>query len=160
MIRPHWLLLGLAALPFLEFAVFFWVAGQIGIAGALFALIATSVLGILILRGGAIRLIRTLAASGGGVVVVTDRAARDGLFTALAGLLFAIPGFVTDLFAVALMIPVVVSRLRGGPPAEAGRRPAPPGVVDLEPEDWREERTRQPRPYSSPDRRIEGPDRP
>jgi UPF0716 protein FxsA len=153
MIRPHWLLLGLAALPFLEFAAFFWVAGRIGIAGALFALIATSLLGILILRGGAIRLIRTLAASGGGVMVVTDRAARDGLFTALAGLLFAIPGFVTDLFAVALIIPVILSRLSGSAPAEAGRRPAAPGVVDLDPDDWREERARQPQ------RRIDGPDR-
>lgn len=156
MIRPHWLLLGLAALPFLEFAAFFWVAGQIGFAGALFALIATSVLGILILRGGAIRLIRTLAASGGGMVVISDRAARDGLFTALAGLFFAIPGFVTDLFAVALIVPVVLSRLRGGTPAETGSRPAPPGVVDLEPDDWREERARQ----AQPQRRIEGPDRP
>ncbi|WP_439573443.1 FxsA family protein [Phreatobacter sp.] len=154
MIRPHWLLLGLAALPFAEFAAFFWVAGAIGFAGALFAMIATSVLGILILRGGAIRLIRTLAASGGGVVTVSDRAARDGLFTALAGLLFAIPGFVTDVFAVALLVPVVVSRLSGTPPAEAGRRPAPPGVVDLDPDDWREERNRQ------PPRRIDGPERP
>ncbi len=30
MVQLRWLVLGLIALPFLEFATFFWVAGQIG----------------------------------------------------------------------------------------------------------------------------------
>ena len=154
MIRLRWLVLGVVALPFLEFAAFFWVAGRIGFLGALLGVIATSFLGVLILKGGARLLFAQMAR--GGVVLLTDDAARNGMLTAFAGLLLAIPGFVTDIIAVILLIPALKSLILGGgvlAPATT-RRPTPPGVVDLDPQDWREEARRPP-----PDRRLDRPDR-
>lgn len=144
MIRLRWLVLGLIALPFLEFATFFWVAGRIGFAGALLGVVATSVLGVMILKGGARLLFAQMAQ--GGVVLMSGNAARGSMLTAFAGLLLAIPGFVTDLIALILLVPGLKSLFLGGgalTPAPA-RRPTPPGVVDLDPADWREEQRRPP----------------
>ncbi|MGU9980916.1 FxsA family protein [Phreatobacter sp. HK31-P] len=139
MIQLRWLVLGLIALPFLEFATFFFVAGKIGFFGALFGVVATSFLGIMLLKGGASLLFSQVMRSGG-VVLVSGDAARSGLLTAFAGLLLAIPGFVTDVIALVLLVPALMGLFAGGGVTTTGQRPTPPGVVDLEPEDWREER--------------------
>lgn len=138
MIQLRWLVLGLIALPFLEFATFFFVAGKIGFFGALFGVVATSFLGIMLLKGGASLLFSQVVRSGG-IVLMSGDAARSGLLTAFAGLLLAIPGFVTDLIALALLVPAIAGFFSSGG-AVTTRRPTPPGVVDLEPQDWREER--------------------
>lgn len=156
MIGLRWLVIGLLALPFVELALFSVVAGRVGFLGALLAVVATSVLGVLILRGGAKRLFAELGT--GRPVILSGEAARDGVLTAFAGLLLAIPGFATDLFALAALGLVVFARLTGGtalagrpPPGAPQRTPAEPGVVDLDPADWREDKRRDPgRP------RIEG----
>ncbi|MGL4290457.1 MAG: FxsA family protein [Phreatobacter sp.] len=140
MIRLRWLILGVIALPFVEFAAFWWVAGRIGFLTALLSVIATSVLGIMILKGGA-RLLFTQLATGR-VVLLNAGAARSGMLTALAGLLLAIPGFVTDVIAVALLLPAFKALFFGArelTPRGPGRTPPPSGVLDLEPGDWREE---------------------
>lgn len=138
MIQLRWLVLGLIALPFLEFATFFFVAGKIGFLGALLGVVATSFLGIMLLKGGASLLFSQVVRSGG-VVLMSGEAARSGLLTAFAGLLLAIPGFVTDLIALVLLVPAIAGFFSSGS-AVTARRPSPPGVVDLEPQDWREER--------------------
>lgn len=138
MIRLRWLVLAVIALPFLEFATFFWVAERLGFAGALLALVGTSAAGVVLLRGGARVMLGRMARDG--VVEMSGEAARNGALTAIAGLLLAIPGFLTDLLALVLLVPVAAALLRGGTLAPAGQ-PAPrPGVVDLDPSDWREER--------------------
>jgi UPF0716 protein FxsA len=153
MIRLRWLVLGVIALPFLEFAAFFWVAGRVGFLGALFAVVVTSFLGIMILKGGARLLFAQMAR--GGVVILSDEAARNGMLTAFAGLLLAIPGFITDVFALVLLLPALKALAFGGLPASApARRPGPTGVVDLDPQDWREEARRPP-----PSPRLDHPDR-
>ncbi|MDP2803554.1 MAG: FxsA family protein [Phreatobacter sp.] len=139
MIQLRWLVLGLIALPFLEFATFFFVAGQIGFLGALFGVVLTSFLGIMLLKGGAKLLLAQVMRSGG-VVLMSGEAARSGMLTAFAGLLLAIPGFVTDVIAVILLVPALRGLLSRGGLTTTGQRPPPPGVVDLEPADWREER--------------------
>jgi UPF0716 protein FxsA len=144
MIQLRWLVLGLIALPFLEFATFFWVAGQVGVLGALLGVVATSFLGILILKGGARLLFAQMAR--GGVVLMTGNAAKGSVLTAFAGLLLAIPGYVTDVIALALLLPALKGLLSGGGVLQtaSARRPPPPGVVDLDPADWREEQRRPP----------------
>ncbi|WP_170181902.1 FxsA family protein [Phreatobacter stygius] len=140
MIRLRWLILGVIALPFVEFAAFWWVAGRVGFFTALISVIATSMIGVMILKGGARLLFTQLAA--GRVVLLNQGAARSGMLTALAGLLLAIPGFVTDLAAVALLLPALKALLFGTralTPHGPSRTPPPPGVVDLDPGDWREE---------------------
>ncbi|QCK85646.1 hypothetical protein E8L99_07645 [Phreatobacter aquaticus] len=149
MIRVRWLALGVIALPFVEFAAFWAVAGRVGFLGALLGVIATSFAGVVLLKGGARLLLAQLAT--GRVVVLSDEAARNGLLTALAGLLLAIPGFVTDAIALVLLIPALKTLLLGSRAVSAGsgRSPTPPGVVDLEPQDWRDE-SRRPDPPGSP----------
>lgn len=144
MIQLRWLVLGLIALPFIEFATFFWVADEIGFPGALLGVLATSFLGIMILKGGARLLFAQMAR--GGVVLMSGQAARGSMLTAFAGLLFAIPGYVTDLFAILLLLPALKSLLSGGSALEpaSARRPTPPGVVDLDPGEWREDPRRPP----------------
>jgi UPF0716 protein FxsA len=139
MIHLRWLVLGLIALPFLELAAFFFVAGQIGFLGALFGVVLTSFLGIVLLKGGA-KLLFAQVVRSGGVVLMSGEAARSGMLTAFAGLLLAIPGFVTDVIAVILLVPALRGLLSRGSLTTTGQRPPPPGVVDLEPADWREER--------------------
>jgi len=139
MIQLRWLVLGLIALPFLEFATFFFVAGKIGFLGALLGVVATSFLGIMLLKGGASLLFSQVVRSGG-VVLMSGDAARSGLMTAFAGLLLAIPGYVTDVIALVLLVPALKGLFARGGVTTAGPRPTPPGVVDLDPQDWREER--------------------
>ncbi len=138
MVQLRWLVLGLIALPFLEFATFFWVAGQIGFFGAFFGVLLTSFLGIMLLKGGA-KLLFSQVMRSGGIVLVSGEAARSGMLTAFAGLLLAIPGFVTDIIALVLLIPAIGGLLSGRALTPA-QRPTPPGVVDLDAADWREER--------------------
>jgi len=144
MIQLRWLVLGLIALPFLEFATFFWVAGRIGFLAALLGVVATSFLGVMILKGGARLLFSQMAR--GGVVLMSGDAAKGSMLTAFAGLLFAIPGYVTDVIAVLLLLPAIKGLLSGGGTLQtaSARRPTPPGVVDLDPADWREEQRRPP----------------
>lgn len=151
MIRFPILAIAILALPFAEFAAFFAVSNRIGFPGALALAVATSVLGLLLLRSGARMLFAQLTK--GEMVVLSGESARSGVLAAFAGLLFAIPGFVTDALALLCLVGVLVSG-RFGPKdvtVEASR-PAPPGVVDLDPRDWREDRTRD----GDPPRRIEG----
>lgn len=159
MIRLRWLVLALIALPFVEFAAFWWVAGHIGFLTALIAVIATSFLGVAILKGGAKLLFTQMAV--GRIVLLNAHAARSGMLTAFAGLLLAIPGFVTDAIAVLLLLPAFRSLLFGHRTAPAARHaPAPPGVVDLDPRDWHDDtdagRPRHPGPQPQEPRRIDG----
>lgn len=139
MIQLRWLVLGLIALPFLEFATFFFVAGKIGFLGALLGVVATSFLGIMVLKGGASLLFSQVVRSGG-VVLMSGDAARSGLMTAFAGLLLAIPGYVTDVIALVLLVPALKGLFARGGVTTTDPRPTPPGVVDLDPQEWREER--------------------
>ena len=97
-VPANWAWLGLAGLvilPLAEFTAFFWVVSRIGLPLALIALVATSFLGLSLLRkqGTAAfsRLIRSL--QGG----EPNAAARESMMVALGGVLMIIPGFITDI---------------------------------------------------------------
>jgi UPF0716 protein FxsA len=147
-----WLVLaGLAFLPFLEFATFFYVAGRIGIVPALLALVATSFLGASLLRrqGGA-SLVRLVAAFRRGEP--PTGAARESFLVAIGGFLMILPGFVTDIIGFGLILPSLVRTWRDGSavaPRGRSRRPAadPQGrVIDLVEGEWSvvEDRRRSP----------------
>jgi UPF0716 protein FxsA len=130
-----YLLLALLALPFLELAAFIAVAGSIGFLWALTLLIATSMAGGLVLRhagGNHIARVRVAMGQGGFTALQADSA---GTMTLLAGILLLIPGFITDVLGLLLLL----SPLRQAFAALFGIKPAPTqpeGVVDLEPEQW------------------------
>jgi UPF0716 protein FxsA len=143
-----WLILALLALPLAELAAFIAVAATIGFAWAMALILAGSLLGALVLRhagGNHIARVRVALGDGGATALQAD---SDGFLILLAGILLLIPGFITDVLGLALLI----GPLRRALARVLGRQIAPPrrdGIVDLEPEQWR----RVPDP-SLPDRRA------
>jgi UPF0716 protein FxsA len=130
-----YLLLAVLALPFLELAAFVAVAGTIGFLWALTLLMATSFAGGLVLRhagGNHIARVRVAMGQGGFTALQADSA---GTMTLLAGILLLIPGFITDVLGLLLLLAPLRRALAG----LFGIKPAPAqpdGVVDLEPEQW------------------------
>jgi len=123
------LLLAVLALPFLELAAFVAVAYAIGLGPALLLVLATSLAGMLLLRhagGSHIARVRVAMAQGSFASLAAD---STGGLMLLAGILLLIPGFITDVVGLALLL-TSLSRRRRGPPPRAD------GVVDLEPEQW------------------------
>jgi len=130
-----WLLLTLLALPFLELAAFVAVAGRIGFLPALALMLATSFAGTLVLRhagGNHIARIRVALDDGGVTALHADSA---GTLTLLAGILLLIPGFITDVVGLLLLL-APLRRALGGWLTRAPPPPRADGVVDLEPEQW------------------------
>jgi UPF0716 protein FxsA len=99
-------MIGLAVLllPLLEIAGFILVSRWIGLPGVLLAVIAGAVGGLLLLQRTGLNTVTRLrqALSEGRE---PGRSLIDGACFAAAGLLFIIPGFVSDLVAFALVLP-------------------------------------------------------
>ncbi len=134
-----WLLLAIVALPIAELVVFIMVAASIGFGLALLMVLATSFAGGLLLRhagGNHIARVRVALNQGLNQASFTAlQADSTGAATLIAGFLLLIPGFITDVLALLLLI----SPLRRALAAPfTGVRPAAraDGVVDLEPEQW------------------------
>ena len=131
-----WLMLALLALPLAELAAFIAVAAMIGLAWALALVLAGSLTGMLVLRhagGNHIARVRVALGDGGATALHAD---SDGFLILLAGILLLIPGFITDVLGLALL----VAPLRRALARVLGQQTAPPrhdGIVDLEPEQWR-----------------------
>ncbi|HEY6831234.1 MAG TPA: FxsA family protein [Pseudolabrys sp.] len=130
-----WVLLSVLVLPLVELAVFVAVAAEIGLGWALLLIVATSFAGLTILRragGNHIARARVAMTQGSFSALQVD---GTGGLVLLAGFLLLVPGFITDVVALVLL----VAPLRRALVAAFGpRRPAtrPDGVVDLEPEQW------------------------
>ncbi len=130
-----WLLLAVLALPIMELAVFIAVAGAIGFLWALLLVVATSMAGAMVLRhagGNHIARVRVAMGAGGFTALQADSA---GTMTLFAGILLLIPGFITDILGLLLLL----TPLRRALGALLGLQAAPAradGVVDLEPEQW------------------------
>lgn len=122
-----------------EVLLFSLVVHEIGLGGAILLGIITSLIGVTTLRRLGQGAIRTLRASVGGQIA-GNGAVLDGTLAALGALLLILPGFVSDLAGLALITPSLrgklVTRFGGDAPIGGARRPAPPGVIDLEPEEW------------------------
>ncbi|MBI4366457.1 MAG: FxsA family protein [Deltaproteobacteria bacterium] len=130
-----WLLLAFLTLPLAELAVFVAVAVGIGFAWAFLLVLATSFAGALVLRhagGSHISRIRVAMREGSFTSLQAD---GSGGLILLAGILLLIPGFITDVLGLLLLI----APLRRGFGAVLGGGQPPPrgdGVVDLPPEQW------------------------
>jgi UPF0716 protein FxsA len=131
-----WLLLAVLALPIMELAAFIAVAEAIGFAWALTLVLATSLAGALVLRrAGGSHIARVRVAMGAGNFTALQADSR-GFLILLAGILLLIPGFITDVVGLLLL----VAPLRQALGAALGRSTPPrrgDGVVDLEPKQWR-----------------------
>lgn len=97
--------------PVVELAVFLQVAEWVGVWPAVLAVLALSVLGVWVVkRAGVSGVRRTRAAFQRGEIPTVEVA--DGLLVMFAGVLLVVPGFVTDVVALLLLVPVVRSLVR------------------------------------------------
>ncbi len=137
------ILFGLLGLVMAEVAVFLIIVWLLGSFVAVFALFATSALGLLVLarmgRRFAGRLADLLSQRGLG----TAGTRSGGLLTTVAGLLLVLPGFITDCVGLLLLVPAVQQRLIDRAPS--GRPRPTRGVLELDRSQWRD----------LPDRHIE-----
>ena len=129
-------ILAVLLLPLMELAAFVAVAAQIGFFPALALIAAGSFAGVLILRhAGGSHIARGRVAIGEGRITALQADGSGGLVL-LAGILLAVPGFITDVVGLLLLI----APLRRAIAAAFGRvepRTRADGVVDLPPEQWR-----------------------
>jgi UPF0716 protein FxsA len=98
------LLLVFAAIPFLEIALMIKVGQALGFWPTLAMIVASAVLGTYVLYEQGFQVLgRAMDAMARGKPPVGP--VVDGVFVALAGLLLIVPGFLTDIFGLALLIP-------------------------------------------------------
>jgi UPF0716 protein FxsA len=135
-----WLLTAVLALPFAEIVLFVVVAIWIGFFWALLAVLATSLVGALMLRfggGGHVERMKVVLGPQRATALQSDGA---GTMYLLAAVLLLIPGFITDAIGILLLIAPLrralgALLLRAFTASPAPRRD---GVVDLDPDDWRQ----------------------
>jgi UPF0716 protein FxsA len=131
-----WALLALFALPLLELAAFVAVAATIGFGWALCLVLGGSLAGGLILRhagGSHVARMRVAFQRGHFTALEAD---QTGGYVLIAGILLLIPGFITDLAALCLLVPALRRAF-----SKALGKAAPvrnDGVVDLAPDQWRQ----------------------
>jgi UPF0716 protein FxsA len=105
------LLVLLVAVPLIELAAFVFVADHLGVLAALALVILCSLGGIaLVKREGLGSWRRAQARFGAGETPTTEL--LNGLLILVAGVLMAIPGFVTDALGLLLLIPPVRALVR------------------------------------------------
>ena len=107
-------LLLLLIFPLAEIALFVIVGGQIGVVRTLALVIVSAIVGVIMLRdAGAATALKLRRQRGNPVTILAEGGTRM-----LAGLLLLIPGFLTDIAAIMMLIPAVrrliVSRLGKG----------------------------------------------
>jgi UPF0716 protein FxsA len=134
-----WIATGLLVLPVAELAAFILVASQVGFVTALGLLILISLAGVLVLRhAGAGAVTRLRAAAGHSHIrgIALDGPATG---TALGGILMVIPGFITGVLGLLVILPATRNWLADTMLRYFTERPRtpPPGTIDLAPEEWR-----------------------
>jgi UPF0716 protein FxsA len=134
-----WTLIGLLVLPAAELFAFFLMAALIGWLWAAGLFIATSIVGVLLLRrfGRAdLDRLRTAFARDG---IRALHLETPGMATMLGGILLIFPGFITDLLGAALLLPAVRrwAAAKFATFARGSRRtPRDDRVIELEPGEW------------------------
>ncbi len=125
-----WVLLAALGLPFLELVAFIAVVATIGLGWALVLILAGSLAGALVLRRagrGHVARIRVAMERGSFTALHAD---TRGSLTLLAGILLLIPGLISDILAILLLIGALRHVFIGAPQQREN------GVVDLAPEQW------------------------
>jgi len=137
-----WTFIALIGLPAAEIVGFFVVAALIGWLWAGIAFLATSVLGVILLRRSGrrdlTRLVHSLRNDGISALRLDSPAAA----TMLGTILLVLPGFITDVLGAALFVPALrrwaAAALAHAVQESSNRRGHAPRdhVIDLEPGEW------------------------
>ena len=139
-----WILRGLIALPVAEIGVFILVVASFGFVWALGIMLATTIAGLIVLRmagRGQIALFRSAGISG---IEARFEANPHGFLVVLGGILLVLPGFITDVIGLLLLLAPIrqwCGQAFGG--FAARREGAKDGVIDLSADQWRREPKRK-----------------
>jgi UPF0716 protein FxsA len=132
-----WIIPAILLLPVAEIGVFILVAAMVGLGAAFVLMLATTLIGFVLLRrAGRGSIARFRAAVAGGEVAGLP-GHTGGFLTVLAGLLLFLPGFLTDLAGALLLLGPVRRWL-----ADTFRRwlrrrtPGDRSAIDLAPGEW------------------------
>jgi UPF0716 protein FxsA len=141
-----WVLFALLILPAAELAAFIAVAVQIGVLTAFALMFATSALGIALLRlagKGKIAQVRVTVTDGSVQAIggaSPGSSAGRAFYTVIGGILLVLPGFLTDVLGLLVLLPAVQQRLHAALGRVLRRQShSRDGVIDLEPGEWAEE---------------------
>lgn len=143
-------LLGLIALPIIEIAIFIKVGQTIGLLPTLALIIGAALLGGMLLRQQGVAVIGQLR-SNVSAGRMPARNIADAMMIGLASLLLVLPGFLSDIVAVLLLLPPVRSWIYAALASRVtvvdstGYRRAGPaddqrlgkGTIDLDNDDYR-----------------------
>src|SRR5262245_41721080 len=133
-----WTFIGLAALPAAELLALILVAALIGWLWTAALFVATSVVGVLLLRKSGradLDRVRNAFARDG---IRAIRLETPGVAPVIGGILLVFPGFITDILGAALYVPAL-RRWAAGKLATRTRRDGrrrDERVIDLEPGEW------------------------
>jgi UPF0716 protein FxsA len=134
-----WIIAVILLFPVAEIAAFVAVAGLIGLPWAFMLLLATTLLGVLVLRQAGHGQLTGFRVAVSGRNVTAIEADSDGFLTILGGFLLVLPGFITDLIGLLLLLGPI-RRWCGATLRRAvhGRERDRNSVVDLAPDEWRQ----------------------
>lgn len=131
-------------LPLAEIAGFIAAGRTFGLLPTLLAVVVTGIAGALVLRWQGLAALGELqrrVAQG----EMPARAVGNAMLIGLGGLLLLIPGFITDLFGLALLLPItraaifgwLSKRLKVVEVDASAYRPAARRQIDLDDDEWR-----------------------
>jgi UPF0716 protein FxsA len=145
-----WTLIGLLVIPAAELLAFILVAALIGWLWAAGVFIATSIIGVLLLRRSGRADLDRLRGAFARDGIRALHLETPGVATMLSGILLIFPGFITDLAGAALLLPPLRRWAATKFAALAHNRhysPRDGHIIDLEPGEWHQilERRRRPR---------------
>lgn len=147
----RFLALGLIALPIIEIAIFIKVGQAIGLMPTLALIVGAALLGGLVLRAQGISVLTQLR-SNVSAGHMPARTIADTMMIGLAALFLVLPGFLSDVVALLLLIPavrgwiyqalakrvnIVSAQTRRPGPDPYGRPIKGPDTIDLDQDDYR-----------------------
>jgi UPF0716 family protein affecting phage T7 exclusion len=139
MLLVKWALIGLLVLPVAEVVAFVVVAALIGWLPAAVLFVATSLLGVLLLRRSGRADLERLRAGFAQDGIRAIHLERPGVASMLGGILLVFPGFITDIVGAALFVPALrrwaTARL-GAAVRNRQRGPRDDRVIDLTPGEY------------------------
>ncbi|MGL4319337.1 MAG: FxsA family protein [Paracoccaceae bacterium] len=149
------IVVGLLIWPLIEIALFVTLGGWLGLWATLAIVLGTAVAGVFLMRWRGLRAVADLRAQVSNMRNPLPDVADQAMFM-LAGLLLILPGFLTDIFGLLLLLPPVRYALvalaaqrmviHGGPGAQGAPQRDQDDVIDGEfrPVDENTDRLRKP----------------
>ena len=135
-----WAIFGLLMLPFLEIAVFVAVAIKLGVLATLALMILTSLAGMVVIRGAGRSDVQHMRNVLGERTISRVELDGNGVLTVVGGFLLVLPGFITDVLGLLLLLPPTQNAIRAALRRAIGRfepQSDRPDVVGLPPDQWR-----------------------